>query len=82
MKAALPPKLATPAAVLADEPPEIWRFASVEVGRALRVDEVHDALRHAFALEEIGVDRGDNIDDRIADGEHVEKCVSHRPPCW
>ena len=26
-----------------------------------------------------GIDRGDHVDDRIADGEHVEVCVSHRP---
>ncbi len=54
--------------------------AVVEVGRTLRIDQMHDALVHALALQELRIDRGDHIDDRIADGEHVELCVSHRPP--
>ena len=39
---------------------------------------MHDALVHALAREEVRLDRRDDVDDRIADGEHVELCVSHR----
>ncbi len=56
------------------------RHALVEVGGALGIDEMHDALVHALALEERRIDRRDHVDDRVADGEHVELCVSHRPP--
>ncbi len=59
--------------------PLVGGHALVEVGRPLRIDQMHDAFGEALAGEEARLDRRDDVDDRIADGEHVELCVSHRP---
>ena len=78
MKPARPPRAATPAAVLPAEPPLISRAGPhmvVEPGRLLGVDQAHHALGQALALEEVVVAIGDDVDDRIADGEHVEADV-------
>jgi hypothetical protein len=49
----------------------------VEARRLGFVDQLHRALVHAVRGEEGVVGVGDDIDDRIADGEHVEAAVGH-----
>ncbi len=49
----------------------------VESRRFALVDQPHRPLGHALPGEERVVGVGDDIDDRIADGEHVEAAVGH-----
>ena len=80
MKPALPPSAATPAAVLPAEPPLICARRAhmvVEPRRLVGVDQPHHALGQALGLEEGVVAIGDDVDDRIADREHVEAGFGH-----
>ena len=60
----------------------LGRHAVVEIGRPLRIDEVHDALGHALALEEVRIDRRDDVDDGVADGENVKPGLGHGNPWY
>ncbi|MNL64893.1 hypothetical protein D3C87_1891610 [compost metagenome] len=53
------------------------RHLGVQVLGPIGVDQVHDALGHALALDEAGFHRGDDVNDRIADGQHVEAGLGH-----
>ena len=46
--------------------------AAVELDRARGVDQLHDALLDAVLVEEALLDRGDDIDDRIADADDLD----------
>ena len=83
MKPALTPKEATPAAVLAPEPPEtIDRRAhiAVELFRPRLVDELHGALVDLLLQQEGLVRMGEHVNDGVAEGENVDTGLGHEPP--
>ncbi len=53
------------------------RHLGIEFFRPIGVDQVHDSLGHAFALDEAGLYGRDDIDNGIADGQHVEAGLGH-----
>jgi hypothetical protein len=48
---------------------------AIEPGRLVRVDQPHRALRQPLLGKETVVGLGDDVDDGIADREHVEGSV-------
>ena len=80
MKPARRPSAASPATVLAADPPlslarRPHRF--VEPRRLGFVDQPHRSLRHALGGDECVAGVGDHVDDRIADRQHVEAVCGH-----
>ena len=49
----------------------------IEPLRLLGVDQAHRALRQPLGIEESVVGVGDDVDDGIADAQHVETAVGH-----
>ncbi len=80
MKAARPPNEATPAMVLAADPPEIsisGAHGRVERGGRVGVDEAHMPLGRAVARQEGVVAASDDVDDGVADGDDVVAGLGH-----
>jgi hypothetical protein len=70
-----------PATLFAADPPLISRAGThmiVEARRLFGVDQPHRALGKPFGSEEGIVGGGDDVDDGIADREHVEAGVGHK----
>ena len=84
MKADRAPNEASPAIVLAADPPERSspRFQQrVEVLRLLRIDQAHIALAHLVLGQEGIVAASDDVDDGIANADNIVASVRHlRPP--
>ena len=70
----MPPRLATPHIVLAAEPPLISTAAAegrVELDRPFGLDQLHRALDQAVVGEERVAGVGDDVDEGVADADHV-----------
>ena len=81
MKAALPPIAATPAMLLAADPPLVSRGTAhrrVEPRRPrLGVEQLHRPLGQVVLDQERVVAGGDDVDDGVADGDNVEGGLGH-----